>query len=209
MDPSQMEEYRKQAEMNQAAQHMDLNSFYDSLSKEQASTLQKLMYDCASHEGLALNVAGTLEGMLRYKYNTCACGLPVGHEYEMPTEEVSAAEQTSAAFAVRGVEPVDAEPDEVEQFVADLENMPEGSEERNMAEDLKTFQEQCRLYNVAPWPEGYKRSEDDLRVYCLGCNKPYVSLLDRSLREPGPNGCTGCQELSRIGAIYPKPEEQE
>lgn len=45
---------------------------------------------------------------------------------------------------------------------------------------------------------GLTRTEDG-RLICDGCTREYISLEDRMLRAPGPDGCTGCVQKTKWG----------
>ena len=46
-------------------------------------------------------------------------------------------------------------------------------------------------YNMYQDPEG--------SLHCNGCDMPYVSLEDRMRRDPGVEGCPGCQHKAKFG----------
>lgn len=53
---------------------------------------------------------------------------------------------------------------------------------------------QAEQYGVA-----FLESSPTGKVRCRGCGTEYVSLADRMIQEPGPAGCSGCQQKAKWG----------
>lgn len=173
--------YQRQQMATEDFQHR-VAALFDGFTEEQLVTHKHMMHHLvmltnAHGDTLAAYYEGIATGLLHVKYGVCL-GCDQNHEKLM--EE--------AGFG--GQQPVDIEESEV---AADPEMCTTGGDWP--VSELQ--QKQMDEYNLDDL-----RDEETNRLIgftCKNCGMRYLSISDRMLREPGVEGCGGCQQKAKWG----------
>ena len=168
--------YQRQQMATEDFQHQ-IAGLFDGFSEEQLTTYKHMLHHIVmstnSHgDTLAAYYEGIATGLLHVKFGVCL-GCDQNHEKLMQESGLRADSNIS---------------------YPDVGNNLQVGENGELS---KLQQEQMFLYDL----DDLREEESGILVgfICKNCKKQYVSIEDRMLREPGVEGCGGCQQKAKWG----------
>lgn len=159
------------------------NDFLESLSKDDLDLVDTMLLQSVSDNTFGHYLRGIIAEIARRKRFVCTCG----HDHDAEAEQAFSTPPTAdEAAKLVGLDVDTTTPDVVG---SDTEPGPLADAARDAA--MREYGlEQVNPADQPDHPTGLR---------CINCHQVYVSLEDRMLREPGMDGCGGCQTKSAHG----------
>lgn len=174
---AQMRAHQEQQEMLRTYKQTAWNNLLNELNPEQLIVLKMVLEDCDEPVASAF-FTGVVSGVIQFKHGKCpACG---GEHAHGANHKIVTSSDTPGDVHFGG------------QQVVTVDDMlsPETEEGRAAME----------AYNLDDVRLGDEENPGPIIGYqCKNCGVNYVSIEDRMLRAPGPEGCSGCIQKTKFG----------
>jgi len=184
MTPEEYEAHMEEHRLNAEAHRHDMHEWVESMDAQGLRMLRALLFNYDEHPS-ASYLSGIAAAMLYHKFNICpACGKD---HAELDPSVLLGKESSHEGLVYDN--PGSGTPMGTD-YQPSFEKMSGEELLANVpAEEQQLMDEYGLDFIEYQYPS----------VRCSNCTKPYVSLKDRMVKEPGVKGCDGCQQKAMFG----------
>ncbi len=204
-DPEEVRQMQDSRAAHATSHYLEMYSNIEALSSDQLDMVIELLARTLQDEHFGHHMVGVLYGVKRYMHGICGCS-PDAPDHKVVDhsdpeflfqfdKNPEPSEEPSVVFSDQ------TEPDSVEEAsdpkVLIIDHR--GNEIRiSVIEALKKYNLEWYDEPVAPGLRLHP-NETRRRLRCKGCALDYQSIADRALKQPGIEGCEGCQQVNKWG----------